>query len=405
MTIIIIKIITKISLKIKENEKNIYIKTKSKENLDMIYNIEIDIENKEEKILNNKADISEILETVNKEFNNDVIKKLEKEIPYKKEMDLINQKIEMTKKDFVSFEVDSKIKTSKELEEQQNKIRKQIEELKYKLNEINKAEDINKIKNDFEILRLDNNKFLSGEIIEEFEMIYIHQKRILNQKIKDEEKLNELKKQAKEEELRIKREEKLKKDKEKMQEFRNRNKEDLFIVEDYIKKDIGKVSKEIEKLNKMLKKDRNKKSFPLFKSIFSNTLRFGVTLLPLGLFKNKSLGNLLSMVLLNNKIRTMRNVVKKQDVKYLDVELLLDNIKKNSDITKKNITICDDSLYQLVYLKEEFLKEYENYIGIEEVSQTLNKIEVLENTLVKQKEKLANAKEELNKMKVKIKNN
>ena len=136
-------------------------------------------------------------------------------------------------------------------------------------------------------------------------MIYIHQKRILNQKIKDEEKLNELKKQAKEEELRIKREEKLKKDKEKMQEFRNRNKEDLFIVEDYIKKDIGKVSKEIEKLNKMLKKDRNKKSFPLFKSIFSNTLRFGVTLLPLGLFKNKSLGNLLSMVLLNNKIRTI----------------------------------------------------------------------------------------------------
>ena len=382
--------------KIKNNKENLILKYKANKNLDILYNYSIDLESISEQLLSNKNSIDEILEMVNQEFS--------KTNPYIKEMEIINDKIEVTKKEFVDFEVKTRIgTTSEELKIRQSSIRKKIDELKDKLEQIKLSDDINKIKNDFEILRLDNNKFLDGNIIEEFEMIFEHQDRLLKEQIISEKKLEELKLKVLEEEKKKKQEEKKKKEEERIRLFRERNKDDLFLIEDYIKKDIDKVNKEISKLNKLLDKNRKKKSLPIFRNFFTGTLRFGVTLLPLKLFKNKLLGNLLSMVLLNNKIRSMRNIVKKQDLNYIDVETLIDNIKKNSEITNKNITICDDSLYQLVNLKEEFLAEYKEYLSIDEVSLTLNKIEVLENTLIKQKEKLTLNKNELSKAKTKIK--
>ena len=381
--------------KIVNNKENIYLKTKANKNLDILYNYSIDLEDISDKLIDNKSTIDQILEDVKKEFQNTN--------PFIEEMKVINTKIEIVKQEFVNFEVKTRIGcTSQELKDRQEKIREKVDELKEKLNEIKNNQDINKIKNDFEILRLDNNKFLDGDIIDEFEMIYSHQERLLNEQITSEKKLEELKRLAREEERKKKQEEKKKKDEQRMMLFRERNKEDLFLIEDYIKKDVEKVNKEIKKLNKLLEKNRKKTSIPIFRTFINSTLRFGVTLLPLKLFKNKLLGNLLSMVLLNNKIRGMRNIVKKQELNYIDVESLVDNIKKNSDITNKNIIICDDSLYQLVNLKEEFINEYKDYLGIDEVSQTLNKIEVLENTLIKQKEKLTLTKTELNKAKVKV---
>ena len=388
---------TEILTKIKNNKENLILKNKASKSLDILYNYIIDIENISGKQLEeNRSSIDEILNEVNEEFT--------KTNPFIDEMKLINEQIEETKKDFVDFEVKTRVgTTSEELKEKQEEIRKKVDDLKEKLKEINENKDINKIKNDFEILRLDNNEFLNGNIIEEFEMIYEHQENLLHQQIISEKKLRELKLLALEEEKKKKQEEKKKKEEERIRLFRERNKDDLFLVEDYIKKDVQKLNKEIKKLNKLLDKNRKKQSVPIFRTFISNTLRFGVTLLPLKLFKNKLLGNLLSMVLLNNKIRGMRNVIKKQDLNYIDIESLIDNIKKNSDITNKNITICDDSLYQLVNLKEEFINEYKEYISIEEVSQTLSKIEVLENTLIKQKEKLTLTKKQPNKSKVKVK--
>ncbi len=382
--------------KIVNNKENIYLKTKANKNLDILYNYSIDLEDISDKLIDNKSTIDQILEDVKKEFQNTN--------PFIEEMKVINTKIEIVKQEFVNFEVKTRIGcTSQELKDRQEKIREKVDELKDKLKEIKNNQDINKIKNDFEILRLDNNKFLDGIIIEEFEMIFEHQDRLLNEIVLSEQKLNELKLKVLEEERKKKEEEKKKKEQERIRLFRERNKDDLFLIEDYIKKDVDKVQKEIKKLNKLLDKNRKKRSFPIFKTFFANTLRFGVTLLPLKLFKNRLLGNLLSMVLLNNKIRAMRNIVKKQDINYLDVESLINNIKKNSEITQKNISICDDSLYQLVNLKEEFLFEYKEFLSLEEVSQTLNRIEVLENTLIKQKEKLTVNKNELNKAKVKLK--
>lgn len=383
--------------KIKNSKENLIIKTKARKNLDILYNYIIDIENISEKQLEeNRNSIDEILKEVNEEFT--------KTNPFIAEMKVINEKIEETKKSFVDFEVKTRIgTTSEELKEKQDEIRKKVDDLKNKLKEINENKDINKIKNDFEILRLDNNGFLNGNILEEFEMIFEHQERLLGEQIISEKKLRELKLLALEEEKKRKQEEKKKKEEQRIILFRERNKDDLFLVEDYIKKDVQKLNKEIKKLNKLLDRNRKKQSIPIFRTFITSTLRFGVTLLPLKLFKNKLLGNLLSMVLLNNKIRGMRNVIKKQDLNYIDVESLIDNIKKNSDITNKNVSICDDSLYQLVNLKEEFMNEYKDYLSIDEVSQTLNKIEVLENTLIKQKEKLTLAKKETSKNKVKVK--
>ena len=383
--------------KIKESKQNIIIKNKVNRDLDVLYNILVDMENiKNTWNETNKNSIDEILDMVSKEF--------QKVNPFIKKMEAINDEIEVIKKRFVDYEI--KLRTlpiSDELKQEKKNIRTEIDGLKQKLEEINNSKDINKIRNDFEILRLDNNKFLTGEILEEFEMIYLHQEGLLGQKVLDEKKLRELKLKALEEERKRKQEEKKKKEQQRMLIFREKNKEDLFLIEDYIKKDLDKVNKEIKKLNKLLSLERKKSSTSIFRNFFNSTLRFGVTLLPLKLFKNKLLGNLLSMVLLNNKIRAMRNIVKKQKIKYLDVEALVDNIKKNSDITNKNITIYDDSLYQLVNLKEEFLNEYKDYLSLTEVEQTLNKIEVLENTLVKQKEKLTLTKTELSKAKVKVK--
>ena len=317
--------------------------------------------------------------------------------PYIEQMEVINEKIELIKKDLVSFEIKNASFTSKEeLVSMHDSIRSKIDDLESEHKKIINSEDINKIRNDFDILRIDTNKFIDGNILSEFEMIYKYEEKLINERTKDEKRLKQIVNEALKEEKKKKEEEKKKKEEERIMIFRNRNKDDLFLIEDYIKNEINKVNKEISKINKLALKNRKKNSLLLFRKVFKTTLRFGVTLIPLSLFKNKLLGNLLSMVVLNNKIRSMRNIVKKQDVNYIDVEYLIDNIKKNKDIIDKNMSICDDSLYQLISLKEEFVNEYKEYMNLDEVKKTMDSIEILENTLVKQKEKLTKNKNTLN---------
>ena len=375
---------------IKKNKQNILIKIKTNKNLDVLYNINKKLEklknNWDEKIISN---IDDILSEVNNEFR--------KTNPYIEQMEVINEKIEIIKKDLVSFEIKNASFTSKEeLVSMHDSIRSKIDDLKNEHKLIINSEDINKIRNDFDILRIDTNKFIDGNILLEFEMIYKYEEKLINERIKDEKRLKQIVNEALKEEKQKKEEEKKKKEEERLIIFRNRNKDDLFLIEDYIKNEISKVNKEIKKINKLASKNRKKSSLLLFRKVFKTTLRFGVTLIPLSLFKNKLLGNLLSMVVLNNKIRSMRNIVKKQDVNYIDVEYLIDNIKKNKDIIDKNMSICDDSLYQLISLKEEFVNEYKEYMNLDEVKKTMDSIEILENTLVKQKEKLTKNKNTLN---------
>lgn len=388
----------KIDLEELKESKNL--KEVSKEDLELVVsNIEkekLEKLKKEISVINNSKKVNE--NEIKKEPNN--VKKQSsqsKEIkvtkieehPFKIKMIKINEKIDEIKDNFVALELRMRRNSPyEEMDKDLKELKEKIDKLKKELDLIKDKENLKQLKNDFEILKIDTNKFLEEKIFEEFEMLYKHQYDLIEKKKPKEEKKEVIKEEKKETKI-IKNNEKYN--------------EDLFIMNEYIKKDIDKVNKEIMKLNKIVNKnERNQRSIPVFRNFLSATLKFGVSLLPMGLFKNKFIGSLLSMVLLNNKIRSMRNIVKKQKIQYLDANTLLENVRKNTDIVNKTTTICDDSLYQLFSLKEEILSEYSLYLNTEEITQTLLKIEVLENTLIKQKEKLTGIKYNLDKVKIKV---
>lgn len=400
-----------ILLKIKNSKENLKIKTITNKNLDILDNYLIDLDN-----IKDKKGIKEVEEI-------EIL--VVEENPFKEKLQEINKKIEEVKNNFVSLEIKLKYEEEEKNKEALEQINIKIKELKQELEKIKEENDIEKLKNNFEILKLDVNKYLDGSILEEFDLIFAHQKEILDKRLEEktlkesanigieklfqdeenQEKIEKLNKKPKEKKSKSKKEDNKEenKPKKKRRTFKEINQDDIFLMDDYIKKDIEKVNKEVSKLNKILdNNERRGKSIPVFRTFLANTLRFGVTLLPASLFKNKLLGGLLSQVLLNNKIRSMRNIIKKQEINYIDLDNTLESIKKNSLITDRTITICDDSLYQLVSLKNDFVEEYELFLNNEEVIQTLNKIEVLENTLIKQKEKLTGIKQNYEQVKQKV---
>ena len=174
----------------------------------------------------------------------------------------------------------------------------------------------------------------------------------------------------------------------------------------YVKKDIQDQQKELKKINSKLAEtpqyDRKKKKFSFFDNFLSNTFKIGVGLLPLSLFRNKTLGMLISGFVLNNRIRSMRKILNKNVV--CDYTTFNRNIKNQIDLINNYDTICNDSLYQISSLKEEFIRVYGYDIDNEEVKKTFVKIVDLEEQITEQRYNLHVTKVKL-KQKVKKQEN
>jgi len=163
-----------------------------------------------------------------------------------------------------------------------------------------------------------------------------------------------------------------------------------------LKSDIEEISKSIKLINSYIDSNdklvKNKKKKGL-KELYNQTARIGLSFFPMALFKNKVIGALTSVVILNNTIRSMRRSLN-SDVEY--IKLTKDDYLTNGDMISKTEQIKGDVLNQILLLKSEIRTEYIVTNDIELLTM-YNELENLELEFKK--------KEEKEKAKIKIKTN
>ena len=152
-----------------------------------------------------------------------------------------------------------------------------------------------------------------------------------------------------------------------------------------------------EHFQKITKTNNRKKT--LFSSllIFSkNIVNFTISLFPFSLFKNKILGSLVSTIMLNNSIKTMRKMVDPNlEAKYL----LLEEYKNQQQMLLHIYKISNNSLIELAILKKQLFSFYNN----NEIKLLLEQITTIEESIVKQLELLKLNDKKISKILVKMK--
>ena len=149
-------------------------------------------------------------------------------------------------------------------------------------------------------------------------------------------------------------------------------------------------------MQKLIKSTNKKRTILTSISDFATTvLNFTVSLLPISLFKNKLLGTLVSGIMINNSIKTMRKMLNPNlEINY---QLFIDDYMKSKNMLYDTYDLCTDSLTELNFLKQELILYDEN-----QTKQLLLKIELIEKNIQRQIKSLNIKKEALEKVYVKV---
>lgn len=135
-------------------------------------------------------------------------------------------------------------------------------------------------------------------------------------------------------------------------------------IKSIIEEKIEEQTNDIDELKKEFKdaEIQNKRS-TLVTGIYnflSKTINLDLNLLPYKICKNKFAGMLGSIVILNNRLRSMRKIIRKENnnincITYKDILEKIKNTKLCIEETKK---VLEDSSHQLESLKQEFIMEF-----------------------------------------------
>ena len=149
-------------------------------------------------------------------------------------------------------------------------------------------------------------------------------------------------------------------------------------------------------MQKLIKSTNKKRTILTSISDLATTvLNFTVSLLPISLFKNKLLGTLVSGIMINNSIKTMRKMLNPNlEINY---QLFIDDYMKSKNMLYDTYELCTDSLTELNFLKQELILYDEN-----QTKQLLLQIELIEKNIQKQIKSLNIKKEALEKVYVKV---
>ena len=212
-------------------------------------------------------------------------------------------------------------------------------------------------------------------------MIETNKQELLNKK---EVKPEEIKKE--------KQKETRKEDKPRKQEI-----DDIIKAQQLILNNIINQNKYFDDYMKKVDKSTNKRRTILSSlSNFTNViLNFTVSLLPVSLFKNKLIGTLVSSIMINNSIKTMRRMLN-PNLK-INYQLFINNYNDNKAILYDTYDMCINSLEELSNLKNE-LSLYDQ----KEIEQLLFQIELIENNIKNQIKVLNVKRDNLEKIYVKI---
>lgn len=290
---------------------------------------------------------------------------------------LIENKIAITKQYNHFYELEYELKLLRKkielLKEEYDNLKKQYSiDLSLDFDKYDLARNNDKI---IELLdRIDNDL----KIIENKKQIIFRQKK--SNKEAKQEKNNELPKQKVEKINRI---------------------DERVVAQSFILKDLNRQTDYLENYFKKLDKSINKKKTLVSSLIdFSkNVLKFAISLFPIKIFKNKLLGTLVSGIMINNSIKTMRKMTNPQ--LQINYEYFINQYNNSKDLLNNISRVYNNSLEELYSLKEELL-----YLGLLEQNPELKKqIEEIEGNILSKLEQLQLKNKSLDKVYVKIKKN
>ena len=268
-----------------------------------------------------------------------------------------------------------------DLENQLKYLKKQIELLKEKYKIVDNMPNINLDK--YEL------KKIPKKIDELLQLIDKDLKLIESKK---QEMLNKKEVTSKEEEP--------KKQPPKKTQIKKQELDDAIKAQQIILNNIINQNKYFDDYIKKLAKSTNKKRTILTSlSNFASTIfNFTISLLPISIFKNKILGTLVSSIMINNSIKTMRKMLNPNlEINY---QLFIDDYIKSKDILYETYELCNDSLFELSLLKQELILFDNN-----QTKNILLQIELIEKNIQKQIKSLNIKKETLEKVYVKVNKN
>lgn len=165
-------------------------------------------------------------------------------------------------------------------------------------------------------------------------------------------------------------------------EIKNKVLEDLEInkelecIKAVIEENLEEQKKDIDKLKDEFNKAGIKEKRPtLVKGIhnfLSKTMNIGLSLLPFTICKNKIIGILGSAVILNNRLRSMRKIIRKDNnnINFITYKNIANEINNRKSCVDKTKEMLEDSLHQLQNLKQEFIMEF--YYDMDRYSETEN---------------------------------
>ena len=324
------------------------------------------------------------------------VKQLNKDLDkYNKKIKDINSKIDKTEEYNSLFDYEFEIKQLK-LKIEEIVIRY---ELLKKLPGFKELENYIKIKEiDFYEIRKSDKKIKDKISLCNETLVQIEERKkeiIINQKktttLSDQpSKQNQMKTEIKEKSKEVKKE-----DNNKLFEITLANK----IIYDSLIKEQRRVAKLERSLSKMTIKKKRPSVFYYTKNLVSSVLNFTFGLFPISLFQNKMLGGLVSGMMINNSLRSVRKILN-PDVQITYIyENLEQEILTTSNFLNRMDFLISDSLNQVKAIRQSILNKYGFDIEYQKsLVSYLEELDKVQTKLEFEQEKILGLNQDLNKV-------
>ena len=138
---------------------------------------------------------------------------------------------------------------------------------------------------------------------------------------------------------------------------------DFKLVKESLKKDLAISQKELKRIKKEMNDIPIKYKKPTLLSrmvnFFKLSMNTAVTLIPVGVFKNKLVATLTSGIILNNRIKALKSMVSKE-TPFLDYEVMLASIKDKKTCILNTSYILTNTIEDINEVSNKLMKEYSN---------------------------------------------
>lgn len=298
-----------------------------------------------------------------------------------------NKKIANLKNDFNDYKEWSK-KSDASIEKKEYALRILEERM---MDLINEYESLSKegffldLKYDKELQEIDKNKILNN------------QKQLLLFVTECEQEISKLKIKKEMEERKEKKVVKIKKGFTEL--------DDINLLNQSINENLEEQEKEIDKMKQLFKKaDKMRKRGSLLRGVhrfLGTTITLAISILPLKLFKNKMVGIMGTGIVLNNRIRSMRKLINKQnnDINYITYKDVAHQINEQKACALSTEMILTDTLQQLNYLKTEFFFEFSFDLELYPEAKMIQKqFQAIEEEILRRNVELQDMLEEMNRI-------